>query len=142
MRFMMILKATRNSEAGVMPSAELHTAMGNYNQALVNAGVLLDAAGLQASSKGVRVDFRGGKRIVTDGPFAETKELIAGFWMIQVKSREEAVEWARRCPEPMPGEDAQIELRQVFEAADFCNAPAEVLEQEQRLRQQAGHTKS
>ena len=139
MRFMMILKATRNSEAGVMPSAELLTAMGHYNEALINAGVLLDAAGLQASSKGVRVDFRGGKRIVTDGPFAESKELIAGFWMIQVKSKEEAVEWARRCPDPMPGEDAQIELRQVFEAADFSNAPAEVLEQEQRLRQQAGH---
>ena len=142
MRFMMILKASKNSEAGVMPSAELLTAMGHYNQALINAGVLLDAAGLQASAKGARVDFRGGKRIVTDGPFAETKELIAGFWMIQVKSKEEAVEWARRCPEPMPGEDAQIELRQVFEAADFNNAPAEVLEQEQRLRQQAGHTKS
>ena len=138
MRFMMILKATRNSEAGVMPSAELLTAMGHYNEALINAGVLLDAAGLQASSKGVRVDFRAGKRIVTDGPFAESKELIAGFWMIQVKSKEEAVEWARRCPDPMPGEDAQIELRQVFEAADFSNAPAEVLEQEQRLRQQAG----
>jgi len=121
MRFMMILKATRNSEAGVMPSAELHTAMGNYNEALVNAGVLLDAAGLQASAKGARVDFRGGKRIVTDGPFAETRELIAGFWMIQVKSKEEAVEWAK-----------------LFEAADFSNAPAEVLEQEQRLRQQAG----
>ena len=138
MRFMMILKASKNSEAGVMPSAELLTAMGHYNEALVNAGVLLDAAGLQASAKGVRVDFRGGKRIVTDGPFAETKELIAGFWMIQVKSKEEAVEWARRCPDPMPGEDAQIELRQVFEAADFSNAPAEVLEQEQRLRRQAG----
>jgi len=142
MRFMMILKASKNSEAGVMPSAELLTAMGHYNQALINAGVLLDAAGLQASAKGARVDFRGGKRIVTDGPFAETKELIAGFWMIQVKSKEEAVEWARRCPEPMPGEDAQIELRQVFEAADFNNAPAEVLEQEQRLRRQAGHPES
>jgi hypothetical protein len=139
MRFMMILKASKNSEAGVMPSAELLTAMGHYNQTLINAGVLLDAAGLQASSKGVRVDFRAGKRIVTDGPFAESKELIAGFWMIQVKSKEEAVEWARRCPDPMPGEDGQIELRQVFEAADFSNAPAEVLEQEQRLRQQAGH---
>ena len=142
MRFMMILKASKNSEAGVMPSAELLTAMGHYNQALINAGVLLDAAGLQASAKGARVDFRGGKRIVTDGPFAETKELIAGFWMIQVKSKEEAVECARRCPEPMPGEDAQIELRQVFEAADFNNAPAEVLEQEQRLRRQAGHPES
>ncbi len=139
MRFMMILKATRNSEAGVMPSAELLTAMGQYNESLVNAGVMLDGAGLQASSKGVRIDFRGGKRVVTDGPFAETKELIAGFWMIQVKSKEEAVEWAKRCPDPMPGEDAQIELRQVFEASDFADAPAEVLEQEQRLRQKAAH---
>ena len=138
MRFMMILKATRNSEAGVMPSAELLTAMGQYNESLVNAGVMLDGAGLQASSKGVRIDFRGGKRVVTDGPFAETKELIAGFWMIQVKSKEEAVEWAKRCPDPMPGEDAQIELRQVFEASDFADAPAEVLEQEQRLRQKTG----
>ena len=142
MRFMMILKATRNSEAGVMPSAELLTAMGQYNESLVNAGVMLDGAGLQASSKGVRIDFRGGKRVVTDGPFAETKELIAGFWMIQVKSKEEAVEWAKRCPDPMPGEDAQIELRQVFEASDFADAPAEVLEQEQRLRQKAGHKTS
>jgi len=136
MRFMMILKATKNSEAGLMPSAELLTAMGNYNEELVKSGALLDAAGLQSSAKGARVDFHGGKRIVTDGPFAETKELIAGFWMIQVKSKEEAIEWAKRCPDPMPGEDAQIELRQVFEAADFADAPAEVLEQEQRLRQQ------
>ena len=135
MRFMMILKASKNSEAGVMPSAELLTAMGHYNQTLINAGVLLDAAGLQASSKGVRVDFRAGKRIVTDGPFAESKELIAGFWMIQVKSKEEAVEWARRCPDPMPGEDAQIELRQVFEAADFGAAfTPELREAEERMR--------
>ena len=139
MRFMMILKATRNSEAGVMPGAELLTAMGHYNEELARSGVLLDAAGLQASSKGARIDFRGGKRIVTDGPFAETRELIAGFWMIQVKSKEEAIEWAKRCPEPMPGEDAQIELRRVFEASDFADAPAEVLEQEARLRAAAKH---
>lgn len=139
MRFMMILKATRNSEAGVMPNAELLTAMGHYNEELARSGVLLDAAGLQASSKGARIDFRGGKRIVSDGPFTETKELIAGFWMIQVKSKEEAIEWAKRCPEPMPGEDAQIELRRVFEASDFADAPPEVLEQEARLRAAARH---
>ena len=113
MRFMMILKASKNSEAGVMPSAELLTAMGNYNETLVNAGVMLDCAGLQASSKGVRVDFRAGKRIVTDGPFTETKELIAGFWMIQVKSKQEAIEWFLRCP-------IEVEIRQVFDAADFA----------------------
>ena len=140
MRFMMILKATRNSEAGLMPSAELLTAMGNYNEELAKSGALLDGAGLQSSAKGARVVFHGGKRSVVDGPFAETKELIAGFWMIQVKSKEEAIEWAKRCPDPMPGEDAQIELRQVFEASDFADAPAEVLEQEARLRTAAKHS--
>jgi hypothetical protein len=137
---MMILKATRNSEAGLMPSAELLTAMGNYNEELAKSGVMLDGAGLQSSAKGARIHFRGGKRSVVDGPFAETKELIAGFWMIQVKSKEEAIEWAKRCPDPMPGEDAQIELRQVFEASDFADAPTEVLEQEARLRAAAKHS--
>ena len=140
MRFMMILKATKNSEAGVMPGAELLTAMGNYNEELAKSGVLLDGAGLQSSAKGARIHFHGGKRSIVDGPFAETKELIAGFWMIQVKSKEEAIEWAKRCPDPMPGEDAQIELRQVFEASDFADAPAEVLEQEARLRAAAKHS--
>ena len=112
MRFMVIVKASKDSEAGVMPSTELLTAMGHYNEELAKSGVLLDAAGLQASSKGARIDFRGGKRIVTDGPFAETKELIAGFWMIQVKSKQEAIEWLLRCP-------IEVEIRQVFDAADF-----------------------
>lgn len=124
MRYMMIVKATRNSEAGILPSAELLAAMGHYNEELAKAGVLLDAAGLQSSAKGLRVDFSGGRRSVSEGPFANTGELVAGFWMIQVKSREEALEWAKRCPEPMPGEEAQIELRQVFEACDFAEATA------------------
>ena len=139
MRFMMMVKATRNSEAGVMPGSELLSAMGRYNEELVKAGVLLDAAGLQSSAKGMRIDFSGGRRIVSEGPFAHPRELIAGFWMIQVKSREEALEWAKRCPDPMPGEEAQIELRQVFEASDFADAPAEVLDQERRLRNAARH---
>lgn len=132
MRYMMIIKATRNSEAGILPSPELLAAMGHYNEELAKAGVLLDAAGLQSSAKGLRIDFSGGRRSVSEGPFANTGELIAGFWMIQVKSREEALEWAKRCPEPMPGEDAQIELRQVFEACDF--AEAATTEPEQRRR--------
>lgn len=132
MRYMMIVKATRNSEAGILPSPELLAAMGHYNEELAKAGVLLDAAGLQSSAKGLRIDFSGGRRSVSEGPFANTGELIAGFWMIQVKSREEALEWAKRCPEPMPGEDAQIELRQVFEACDF--AEAATAEPEQRRR--------
>ena len=119
MRVMVIVKATRNSEAGAMPSEELLTAMGKYNEELVKAGIMLAGEGLHPSAKGKRVRFSGGKRTVLDGPFAETKELIAGFWLWQVRSMEEAVEWARRCPDPMPGEDAVLELRPVFEAEDF-----------------------
>lgn len=118
MRFMVIVKADKNSEAGVLPSEKLLTAMGKFNEELAKAGVLLAAEGLQASSKGARVKFSGDKRIVTDGPFAETKELIAGFWLWQVKSIEEAIEWVKRCPSPMEGE-SEIEIRQVFEADDF-----------------------
>jgi hypothetical protein len=121
MRFMVLVKATPESEAGVLPSEELINAMGKYNAELANAGVLLAAEGLQASSKGARVRFSGDKRTVIDGPFAETKELIAGFWILQVKSKEEAIEWVKRCPNPR-GEgtgDAEIEIRQVFEADDF-----------------------
>ena len=119
MRFMVIVKATKNSEAGVMPSAELLAEMGAFNEELAKADVLLAGEGLQPSSKGARVKFSGSKRIVTDGPFAETKELVAGFWLWQVKSKQEAIEWAKRCPHPMPGEEAEIEIRQVFEAEDF-----------------------
>lgn len=125
MRFMMIVKASKDSEAGVMPSEELLSAMGKYNEELMKAGVLLDAAGLQASSKGARVRFSGGKRTVIDGPFTETKELIAGYWVIQVKSREEAIEWAKRAPAPHgPNQDTEIELRQFFEMEDFGSSEA------------------
>ena len=118
MRFMVMVKATADSEAGVMPSEELLGEMGKFNAELVNAGVMLAAGGLQASSKGARVKFSGDKKTVIDGPFAETKELIAGFWLIQVKSLEEAIEWVKRCPNPT-GEVGQIEIRQVLEAEDF-----------------------
>ncbi len=119
MRFMLMLKATDDTEAGKMPSQELLTAMGRYNEELVNAGVLLAAEGLQRSAKGARVKLSAGKPpTVIDGPFAETKELIAGFWLIQVKSKEEAIEWVKRCPQPLAG-DAEIEVRQIFEADDF-----------------------
>jgi hypothetical protein len=119
MRFMMIVKATKDSEAGVMPSEQLLAEMAKYNEELVKAGVLLAAEGLHPSSKGARVKFSGGKRVVTDGPFTETKELIAGFWLIQVKSKEEAIEWAKRSPNPHPGVESEIEIRQVFELEDF-----------------------
>ena len=139
MRFMMILKATAGSESGALPDADLLTEMGKYNEELIRSGVLLDGAGLQPSSKGARVHFSGARRSVTDGPFAETKELIAGFWMIQVKSKEEAIEWAKRCPPPHgSGAEAQIEIRQVFETADFPDAPAEVVEREERFRAAKG----
>jgi len=120
MRFMMIVKASKDSEAGVMPSEELLSAMTKYNEELMKAGVLLDLSGLQPSSKGARIKFSGGKRTVVDGPFAETKELIAGYWVIQVKSKEEAIEWAKRVPAPH-GEnaDGEIEIRQFFEVEDF-----------------------
>ncbi|MEX3776967.1 YciI family protein [Pseudomonas sp. MYb118] len=133
MRFMIIIKASADSEAGIMPSTELLTAMGNYNEELAKAGVLLAGEGLHSSSKGARVRFNGEKRTVTDGPFAETKELIAGFWLWQVNSREEAIEWVKRCPNPMPGTDAEIEIRQVFEASDFGEEfTPELREQEER----------
>jgi hypothetical protein len=138
MRVMAIVKASKDSEAGVMPSEELLTEMGNFNEEMVNAGVMLAGEGLQASSKGARVSFGGdGERTVVDGPFAETKELIAGYWLLQVSSFEEAVEWMKRCPNPHD-EPGEIEIRQVFEADDFGEelAPA-VREQEERLRAQA-----
>ena len=140
MRFMIMVKATKNSEAGVMPSPELLTAMGKYNEELVKAGVMLAGEGLHPSSKGARVRFSGSKRTVIDGPFSETKELVAGFWLFQVKSKEEAIEWVKRCPNPMPGEDSEIEIRQVFEAEDFGELQSqvpEVFEAEQRMREQA-----
>jgi hypothetical protein len=132
MRFMMIVKASKDSEAGVLPSEELLSAMGKYNEELMKAGVLLDAAGLQASSKGARVRFSGGKRTVIDGPFRDAKELIAGYWSIQVKSREEAIEWAKRAPNPQgPGKEGEIELRQFFEMEDF--APGEAVDRAREL---------
>jgi hypothetical protein len=136
MRFMIIVKADKDSEAGVLPDEKLLTEMGKYNEELVKAGVLLAAEGLHPSSKGARVKFSGAKRTVTDGPFAETKELVAGFWLWQVKSLEEAIEWVKRCPNPMRG-DSEIEIRQVFEAEDFGDAfTPELREQEERMRAQ------
>ena len=133
MRFMAIVKANKDSEAGVMPSKELLAAMGKFNEEMVKAGVLLAAEGLQASSKGARIRFSGTKRTVIDGPFAETKELIAGFWLLQVKSKEEAIEWIKRSPAPFEGE-SEIEIRQVFEASDF---PAEIFPPEDAAREQS-----
>ena len=136
MRFMVIVKASKESEAGVMPSKELLTDMGNYNEELVKAGVMLAGDGLHPSSKGKRVRFSGSQRTVVDGPFAEAKELVAGFWLIQVKSLDEAVEWVKRCPNPFEGE-SEIEIRQVFEAEDFgAEFTPELREQEERLRAQ------
>jgi hypothetical protein len=136
MRFMVMVKATNESEAGVMPSEELLTEMGKYNEELVKAGVMLAGEGLHPSSKGARVRFSGKDRTVIDGPFAETKELVAGFWLIQVKSKEEAIEWVKRCPNPM-NEESEIEIRQVFEAEDFGDElTPELREQEERLRAQ------
>lgn len=141
MRFMIIVKATKDSEAGVMPSEQLLTEMGNYNEELVNAGVMLAGEGLQPSSKGARVKFSGSRRTVIDGPFAETKELIAGYWLWQVKSKEEAIEWVKRCPNPMPGE-SEIEIRQVFEAEDFgTEFTPELRAQEERLRAETAKRK-
>ncbi|HEX8212372.1 MAG TPA: YciI family protein [Longimicrobium sp.] len=119
MRFMMMVKASRDTEAGVLPGEDLLAAMGKYNEELAKAGVLLAAEGLHPTSRGARVRFTEGGRTVVDGPFAEAKELVAGFWLIQAKSRDEAVEWARRCPNPTPGSEGEIEIRQVFEMADF-----------------------
>ena len=141
MRFMVIVKATKDSEAGVLPSEELLTAMGKYNEELAKAGILLAGDGLQPSSKGARVRFSGPKRTVVDGPFAETKELIAGFWMWKVKSKEEAIEWVKRCPNPMPG-DSEIEIRQVFEAEDFGEQfTPELKEQAERVYTQVSAKK-
>ena len=134
MRFMVMVRANKDSETGVPPSAELLTEMGKFNEELVKAGVLLAAEGLQPSVKGARIRFDGNKRTVIDGPFAETKELIAGFWLLQLKSKEEAIEWMKRCPNPMPGGDSVIEIRQVFEAGDFETATPEHLEHERELR--------
>jgi hypothetical protein len=135
---MIIVKASQDSEAGVMPTEELLTAMGNYNEELVKAGILIGGEGLHPSSKGTRVRFSGDQRIVTDGPFAETKELIAGYWLWQVKSKQEAIDWVKRCPNPMPGTDAEIEIRQVFEAEDFgAEFTPQLREQEERVWAQA-----
>ena len=142
MRFMILVKATEDSEAGVMPSEELLAAMGAYNEELVKAGVMLAGEGLQPSSKGARVKFSGDKRTVTDGPFTEAKELIAGFWLWKVKSKEEAIEWVKRCPNPHPGTESEIEIRQVFEAEDFgAEFTPELRKQEERVRAQAEQLK-
>lgn len=134
MRFMLMVKADKNTEAGVMPSEQLLSEMGKFNQELVNAGVLLAGEGLQPSAKGARVRFSGAKRTVIDGPFTEAKELIAGFWLIQVKSKEEAIEWVKRCPNPLDGE-SEIEIRQVFEASDFGSEfTPELRAAEERMR--------
>lgn len=119
MRVMVMVKATKNSEAGVMPTEKLLAEMGKYNDELMKAGIMLAGEGLHPSSKGKRVRFSGGKKAIIDGPFTETKELVAGFWIWQVKSMEEALEWVQRCPDPMPGEESEIEIRPVFEAEDF-----------------------
>lgn len=134
MRVMVMVKASRDSEAGAMPSQALLAAMGNYNEELVKAGVMLAGEGLHPSSKGARVRFSGKRRSVIDGPFAESKELVAGFWLWQVRSMDEAIEWVKRCPNPMPG-DSEIEIRPVFEAEDFGEEfTPELREQEARLR--------
>ena len=134
MRVMVMVKATPGSEAGQLPTEQLLREMGEFNESLAKAGILLAGEGLKPSSEGVRVRFSGRDRSVTDGPFAETKELVAGFWLWQVRSMEEAIEWAKRCPNPMPGEDSDIEIRQVFEMEDFGDAmPADMRERESQL---------
>ena len=136
MRVMIIIKANKDTEAGVLPDEKLLSEMGKYNEELVKAGIMLAGEGLHPTSKGARVEFSGGKRTVIDGPFTETKELIAGFWLWQVRSLEEAIEWVKRCPNPLDGE-AEIEIRQVFEAEDFGPAlTPELREAEERLRAQ------
>ena len=136
MRFMVLVKADKNSEAGVMPSEKLLADMGRYNEELMKAGVLLAGEGLHPSSKGARVKFSGAKRTVVDGPFPESKDLVCGFWILQVKSRQEAIEWVKRCPNPMEGE-TELEIRQVFEADDFgAELPPELRASEQRMRDQ------
>ena len=141
MRFMVIVKANKDSEAGVLPDEKILAEMGKFNEELVKAGVMLAGEGIQPTSKGARVRFSGNKRTVIDGPFAETKELIAGFWLWQVKSKEEAIEWVKRCPNPFDGE-SEIEIRQVFEAEDFGDEfTPELREQEERLRAQISEKK-
>jgi hypothetical protein len=141
MRVMVLVKATKDSEAGVMPNEQMLTDMGRYNEELVKAGVMLAGEGLHPSAKGARVRFSGASRTVIDGPFTETKELVAGFWLWQVRSMDEAIEWARRCPNPHP-EDCEIEIRPVFEISDFGDAATpEIVEQEARLRAQAAANK-
>lgn len=143
MRFMVMVKATKDSEAGVMPDPSLFEEMNRFNEQLVEAGVMQAGEGLHPSSKGARVKFSAdNKRTVVDGPFAETKELVAGFWLWKCKSRDEAIAWARRCPSPFPGQECEIEIRQVYEAEDFGDAlPAEVREKEERLRERAAAIK-
>ena len=137
MRFMILIKATKDTEAGQMPSEQLLTDMGKFNEDLVKAGIMLAGEGLHPSSRGTRVKFAGDKRIVTDGPFAETKELIAGFWIWRCKDKPEAIEWVKRCPNPMPGQESEVEIRQVFEAEDFgAEFTPELREAEERLRAQ------
>jgi hypothetical protein len=136
MRFMVMVKASAASEAGELPSTELLTEMGAFNEELVKAGILLAADGLHPSSKGARVRFSGSQRTVLDGPFAETKELVAGYWILEVASKEEVIEWVKRCPNPMPREDSEIEIRQIFEASDFGDAATpELLAAEARMRE-------
>jgi hypothetical protein len=142
MKVIVTIKATKDSEAGIMPSEQLLTEMGNYNEELVKAGIMLAGEGLHPSSKGVRVGFSGTNRTVTDGPFTETKELVAGFWIWQVKSMEEAIAWVKRCPNPMPGE-SEVEIRPIFEAEDFgVEFTPELREQEERIRAEAEKLKS
>src|SRR5499433_1346832 len=141
MRFIVMVRANRQSEAGMLPDEKLLSDMGKYNEELVKAGVMLAGEGLQPSSKGARVKFSGDKRIVIDGPFTETKELIAGFWIWKVKSKEEAIEWVKRCPNPT-GEESEIEIRQIFEAEDFGPAlTPELKQKEERMRQQLSKKK-
>jgi len=136
---MVMIKATKNSEAGVLPSEELLREMGKFNEELVKAGVMLAGEGLHPSRKGKRVRFSGGKKIVSDGPFAQTKDVVAGFWIWKVKSMDEAIEWIKRCPDPMPGEEAEIEIRPIFETEDFGKElTPELRAQEERLRSEVG----
>ncbi|MBK5373629.1 YciI family protein [Pseudomonas sp. TH43] len=138
MRFMIFVKASADSEAGIMPSEQLITEMGNFNEELAKAGILVDCDGLHPSRKGARVRFSGEKRTVIDGPFIETKELVAGYWIWEVKSKEEAIEWVKRCPNPMPGTESEIEIRQIFSAEDFgAEFTPQAREQEERVREQA-----
>ena len=139
MRFMVMVKASRNSEAGKLPDEKLLADMGKYNEELVKAGVMKAGEGLHPSSKGARVRFSGANRTVVDGPFAETKELVAGFWIWEVKSKQEAIDWVKKCPDPMPGEDSEIEIRQIYTADDFGEAfTPELREAEEKMRKEIG----